>query len=92
MISELFFCFMGEIVEVNFERNPLTQTLTHITIVFYGLGITNQHLLATDSEKTEKLLEFRLQNILLQICAEAIISPRGSSQDNPKGLFVSSYC
>jgi hypothetical protein len=36
MVSELFFCFAVEIVSTDFERNPLTHTLTHITIVYSG--------------------------------------------------------
>ena len=36
MVSELFFCFAVEIVRTDFERNPLTHTVTHITIVYNG--------------------------------------------------------
>ena len=56
MISELFFCFMGQIVEVNFERNPLTQTLTHTPLADDGQGGTKEYLLAPNTEKIVKLL------------------------------------
>ena len=41
MVSELFFCFTDKIVGTDFERNPLTHTVTHITIVYSGQGSTN---------------------------------------------------
>ena len=87
MISELFFYVIHLKVGRYFARNPLTHTVTHITKVFYGQSITNQHLLAPRLEKTEKLFETCLQNILFQICAEAITSPLGVSRDNPKGFL-----
>ena len=45
--SELFFYFVGEIVGADFERNPLTHTLTHITIVYSGQSGTNGCFLIT---------------------------------------------
>jgi hypothetical protein len=51
--------------------------MTHMPIADSGQGITNQHLLAPKLEKAEKLFEICVQNILLQICAEAIIWPLG---------------
>ena len=46
MVSELFFYILTSKVGRYFAKNPLTQTLTHITIVFYGQGIINLQLLA----------------------------------------------
>ena len=54
MVSELFFLFTDEIVGVYFERNPLTHTVTHITIVYSGHGSTNGCFLATKSPEIEK--------------------------------------
>ena len=65
----------------------MTQTVTHITIVFYGLGITNLQLLAPNSEKSKKLFEFCLQNILLQICAEVIMMPTVLFLDSTVGFI-----
>ena len=36
MISELFFHIRRQKVELNFEKIPLTHTVTHITIVYNG--------------------------------------------------------
>ena len=40
---------------MNFERIPLTHTVTHITIVCGGHGSTNGSFLITKSQKFEKL-------------------------------------
>ena len=64
MVSELFFCFMAKIVRGDFERNPMTHTLTHITIEYSGQGSTNGLLLATKSHKIEKPSGKSLQNFL----------------------------
>ena len=56
MVSELFFCFLGEKVSLNFGRNPLTHTLTHITIVHSGQNSLKQYLLAAKTQKSKKLL------------------------------------
>ena len=60
MVSELFFCFMAKIVRGDFERNPMTHTLTHITIVYSGHGSTNGCFLVTKSSKIEKTSGFCL--------------------------------
>jgi len=60
MVSELFFCFAVEIVRTDFERNPLTHTLTHNTIVYSGQGSTKGSLLVTRPSKIEKLSEICL--------------------------------
>jgi len=49
-----------------YGSNLLTQTVTHTPIADSGLGITKQYLLAPRLEKSEKLLEIYLQNILPQ--------------------------
>ena len=54
MISELFFYFTDEIVRTDFERNPLTHTVTHITIVHSGQDSTEGLFLVTSSSKIEK--------------------------------------
>ncbi len=54
MVSEFFFYFLRQIVERNFERIPLTHTLTHITMVYSGQGSTNGCFLFTESQKFEK--------------------------------------
>ena len=54
VVSELFFCFTDKIVGTDFERNPLTHTLTHNTIVYSGQGSTKGCFLATKSPEIEK--------------------------------------
>ena len=54
MVSELFFCFAVEIVRTDFERNLLTHTVTHITIVYSGHGGFNGLFLATKFPESEK--------------------------------------
>ena len=41
MVSEIFFYFPLPKVGLNFERNPLICTLTHITMGYSGQGSTN---------------------------------------------------
>ena len=54
MVSELFFCFTDKIVGTDFERNPLTHTVTHITIEYSGQGSSKGCFLVTKSPKCEK--------------------------------------
>ena len=54
MVSELFFYFTDEIVRTDFERNPLTHTVTHITIGHGGQGSTKGLFLVDRSAKNEK--------------------------------------
>ena len=54
MVSELFFCFAEKIVRTDFERNPLTHTVTHITIVYSGHSSTKGCFLVTKSPEIEK--------------------------------------
>ena len=46
--------FCGSEVGRNLLRNPLTHTLTHITIVYSGQGSTNGCFLVAKSKKFEK--------------------------------------
>ena len=54
LFSELFFCFAVKIVRTDSERNPLTHTVTHITIVYSGHSSTKGCLLVTKPPKFEK--------------------------------------
>ena len=54
MVSELFFYIRCRKVEMNFERIPLTHTVTHITIGHGGQGSTTGFFLFTKLPKIEK--------------------------------------
>ena len=54
MVSELFFGFTDKIVGTDFERNPLTHTVTHITIVCSGQDSTEGLFLVTKLPEIEK--------------------------------------
>ena len=51
MVSELFFYILRSKVSGDFARNPLTHTLTHITIGYSGHGSTKDLLLVTQPPK-----------------------------------------
>ena len=87
MISELFFYILSSKVWRDFARNLSTHTPTYTTISAIGQSITNQRLLSPNIEKSEKLFEIWLQNILPHICAEAIILPTVLFLDSTVGFI-----
>ena len=82
---------MAKIVRADFERNPLTHTVTHITTVCSGQGCTNSLLLITKAQKFENPLGISLQKFLLINCANPIASPWVRLSDSTQG-FVCFLC
>ena len=96
MVSELLFYFLHQKVMEGFERNPLTHTVTHITIVYSGQSSTNGCFLATKFPEIEKPSGISLKNLPPSNCANSITSPWILSDDSTQGVicflcFVS-YC
>ena len=89
MISELFFYILRLKVGQNFERNPLTHTVTHITIVYSGQGSTKVYFLVTKPpEIRETLGNLPVKLSALKLCKFNNFA-LGLSTDSPRALFVS---